>query len=362
MTIYIDRPGVYTLTHNVFENIVIRAAGVTLDGNGFTVRGDKSVLNSIGIQSIAASTTVTEVNVTGFGAGIHLGGAGSKVTYSNAYDCMARGIGVAGGNGTIDHCTAGNIGGLTAKELNGVTVGIAAWGDNNVVSYSNVHHILGAKESCGYSFGGNGGKLMNSLAQGQDSTGWSFGVWAGGSLAISNSYLHSWDDAVGNKGGITATNSTIKGYHAAALGGPIVDAGHIVTSQLVPNEAKYIRGTADRDHIVGGKADSLIVGMGGGDSLFGGPGKDIFACSPFGELTVLPDFTKGQDRISTNYYRHNNIVQNGDEATGLLATFLFNPESHILYFDRDGGGRAPEVQIAYIPYVSVMDKSDFYWV
>jgi hypothetical protein len=379
MTWIIDKPGRYTLTHDFHDNIRIVVPGVVLDGNGFTVRGDKSVVNSIGIQSIAANTTVTDVNVTGWGSGIHLGGSGSKVTFSNAYDCMTRGIGVAGGNGVIDRCTAGYIGDVSVEDYNGVTIGIGFWGGNNVVSNSNVHHILGAKESVGYMLSGSG-KLQNSLAQGQDSTGWSFGVWGGGTdritrqpnvdLQISNSYLHSWDDAIGNKGGITVTNSTLKAYHAASYA-PADYGANVVATQMAPDNAKYIRGTADRDHIVGGSADSLIVGMGGGDTIYGGAGKDIFACSPSGALTCLPDFTPDVDRISTNYYYRNGaeVVQNGDEATGSLATFLFDFDTKvkvkdkILYFDRDGGGPAPQQQIAYLPYMDrPMQHSDFYWV
>ena len=106
----------------------------------------------------------------------------------------------------------------------------------------------------------------------------------------------------------------------------------------------------------------MIVGAGGSDVLFGGAGNDLFACSPYNALTCLPDFTKGQDKVSARYYDVNaNEIQNGATATGNKATMLFNPDNHILSFDPDGGGAKAAQQIAHIPTRSTMQAWDFVW-
>ena len=317
------------------------------------------ISGSIGIISSFKDTIVSHVDVEGFGTGIHLAGKGSQVSHTKVTDCLVGGVSVGGGNGTIHHTAVGDIGG--AKDYHGVTFGMVMRGDNNVVSYSNVHDIRGTLESCGYMFGGSA-KLHDSIAQGQGSTGWSFGVWGGGSggVTISKSYLHSWDEAIGNRGVITVLNSTLQGYHQAALGG-FIDGGNVRATSPAPNNARYIAGTTGRDHIVGGDGDNFIVGRGGADTLFGGKGDDIFACSA-NSLSLLPDFTPGEDRISTTYYKHNNSLQIGETAKGRSGTMLFDPDTHILSYDRDGAGRTPAQKIAYMPYVFSLDHSDFYWV
>ncbi len=301
---------------------------------------------------------------------MHLGGAGSKISYVDVYECLIRGMGVAGGNGIIEHSTAGYIGGAPDWFF-GATGGMAVWGDDNVIRNSNVHHLNGPFESVGFVFGGRG-SLVDSLAEGTDAGGWSFGVWGGGGgtggLTVTGTYIHSWDEAIGNAGVVAVGNSTLQGYRTA---GPFTDLGNVNASVGTPNNSAYIAGTTGRDHIIGGPGNNIIVGLGGPDTLFGGAGADIFACSPNGVLSVVPDFTPGQDKISTAYYaHHNNSIQNihinvggGDElqATGSQGTMLFNTYNKTLYYDPDGAGKlAPEL-IAYLPYVATMQESDFDW-
>ena len=167
MTIYINTPGVYELTADVYDNIIIGVAGVTLNGNNFTVHGDGTggpLINTIGILSSSQNTIVQNVNVEGFAAGVHLGGAGSKVSYVDVYECLIRGIGVAGGNEIIEHSTAGYLGGAPDWFF-GATAGMAVWGDDNVIRNSNVHHLNGPFESVGFVFGGRG-SLVDSLCGG----------------------------------------------------------------------------------------------------------------------------------------------------------------------------------------------------
>ena len=133
MTIYISTPGTYTFTKDIYEKIIIGADNVKIVGNNFTIHGDHNKSgNTIGIRSSGKKTSVLDVNVEGFMAGIHLGGANSLVSHADVYGCYARGIGVAGGNGKVEYSTAGYIGGL--KDYYGVTVGIVAWGSGNLVT------------------------------------------------------------------------------------------------------------------------------------------------------------------------------------------------------------------------------------
>ena len=50
-TIYINTPGTHTLTHDIYENIIV-SANVKIVGNNFTIHGDHNKAgNTIGILS-----------------------------------------------------------------------------------------------------------------------------------------------------------------------------------------------------------------------------------------------------------------------------------------------------------------------
>ena len=63
MTIFITKPGTYTLTGDVHENIVISAPNVFFNGKGYRVVGDLTDTKSIGIFSTAAAKNATVYNV-----------------------------------------------------------------------------------------------------------------------------------------------------------------------------------------------------------------------------------------------------------------------------------------------------------
>ena len=63
MTIFINKPGVFNLTRDLNENIIVGVAGVTINGNGFTVHGkddDELVANA----QKHVSTSHPEMTVT----------------------------------------------------------------------------------------------------------------------------------------------------------------------------------------------------------------------------------------------------------------------------------------------------------
>ena len=172
----------------------------------------------------------------------------------------------------------------------------------------------------------------------------------------------SYDSAISGTSTIDVINSTIKGYWQG-IAIPYTADGRTVVSAATPNNAAYFAGTSSRDHLVGGPGTNKIVGGGGADTMTGGAGKDIFVCSPYGALSVLPDFMQGQDKVSTAYWHVDpGDIQNRAAAVGTESCMLFNPNNKTLYYDPDGGGRQLPSQIAYLPYVATMKASDFDWV
>ena len=107
------------------------------------------LLNTIGILSSSQNTIVQNVNVEGFAAGMHLGGAGSDrhPTSTSTSASSAASVSLAATESSSIR-TVGYIGGAPDWFF-GATAGMAAWGDDNVIRNSNVHHLNGPYESVG---------------------------------------------------------------------------------------------------------------------------------------------------------------------------------------------------------------------
>lgn len=354
LTISNPTPGqeyVYTLTGNVYDNIVLEA-GVDLNLNGYSVIGSGS---GIGISSQSGDAEVGGGTVTGFESGVQLTGG-----YSAAYDlvvtnCLSMGIGMGGGNNSVYGCTVGNIGGSQAY---GAVTGITFWGNNSYSYNNNVYGVHGLFESVAYNFGGTG-SMVNCIAQGTTPQGWNMGVWNGGSqpLLIDGCYIWGFDFGVLGTGTPTLQNSTIDADYLVSFV-PYVDYGGNSLSQDGSDGSGYIYGTSGHDTLVGSSGADTLVGLGGADNMYGGAGADTFVFSPGSNMSVAPDFTQGEDHIYMAYsYAHQ--LQYGTSATGSAPTLLWDSAQKVLYDDPDGAGGAAAQQVAWLPYVTTLTVSDF---
>jgi Ca2+-binding RTX toxin-like protein len=108
-----------------------------------------------------------------------------------------------------------------------------------------------------------------------------------------------------------------------------------------------IQAGGDDDRVFGGAGDDEIWGdnpsvslHSGNDTLSGGLGRDTFVFSEFddGELDIILDFNLNEDFLKFTFTVPTNwAFETGAEASREgIATFLFDPSSHILSYDEDG--------------------------
>jgi Ca2+-binding RTX toxin-like protein len=137
-------------------------------------------------------------------------------------------------------------------------------------------------------------------------------------------------------------------------------------------------GGADRDKLFGGDGDDYLVGGAGEDELGGDAGADRFDFYGFaGEQSgydYIRDFNIAEDKIGIyvgagSIFRNVGLAVNasvavsqfhiGENATNPLHRFIFNSDpfySSSLYFDPDGSGIAPQVELVSIAKVYTNDS------
>ncbi|MCV3769038.1 calcium-binding protein [Rhizobium sp. TRM95796] len=139
-----------------------------------------------------------------------------------------------------------------------------------------------------------------------------------------------------------------------------------------------IRGANGGEHLDGGSGDDVLFGRGGndtlvggldGDLLSGGSGKDVFVfSSAFDAGDEITDFTRGQDRLSVNAINFdmtgkkavNVVVSDEVEFSAAAPTFLFESDTHRLWFDADGkAGDEEAVLLATLDDVKTLSQGDF---
>jgi len=87
------------------------------------------------------------------------------------------------------------------------------------------------------------------------------------------------------------------------------------------NANDVIVGTSGNDILAGGFGDDLIVGVNGGsDTVFGGPGRDVFQLNA-GTTLNIRDFRKGAD-----------MIQLGSSLTSAGISLQWGGEDNITYF------------------------------
>ncbi len=147
----------YTLTGNINDSIVVQRTNITIDGNGYTVKGPGSVMYYAGVHieyvssSVSDNVTVKNVTITGFGVGISLVSTEGNKILGNTITNNTNGIafGEAWNNtisGNIITNNTNGFGGSTVADtvfsgniIANNTVGIYfSWAQDNVLYLNNI--------------------------------------------------------------------------------------------------------------------------------------------------------------------------------------------------------------------------------
>lgn len=128
-----------------------------------------------------------------------------------------------------------------------------------------------------------------------------------------------------------------------------------------------LRGQAGDDSIAGGSGADTLVGGVGRDFLDGGSGADQFRFEASGEgADVALDFTRGEDLLVFDAAGFENldanfdlVVNNDPQPTDGDETFLFDANSHKLFYDSNGDVAGGRELIAVLDDVNTLTKADF---
>lgn len=331
---------------DVWDAIVL-GANVDINLNGFTVHGPGKAggIGTIGILSNTPGAEVYGGTVDGFGVGVQLQCGDGAVGDMIITNCLARGVGMAGGTNSAYNIVVGNVG-SGAVDFYGVTCGIAMSGDGSYAFGNNVYGLHGRYENVAYVMGGDG-RLIDCIAQGQNAQGYSAAIWNGGlgrTLMIDGCRLWGYDHGMVGTATVGVSDTEIDAAFEIITNSHFVDnGGNRFHVEVLPVDG-YIIGTAARETLVGGSGDDTLVGGGGADSFFGGAGADTFVFSPVA-FCVATDFVRGQDTIYLAY----------DYAD--VATWSFDSQ-HRLMVDHDGAGSHAAQAVAYLPYVDELTTVD----
>lgn len=182
----------------------------------------------------------------------------------------------------------------------------------------------------------------------------------------------SGDQAIELAGeGTDAVNSDISFVLSANIENLILRTGAVIdgTGNALDNR---IEGNSAANSLSGLGGNDTILGKSGNDILSGGGGNDIFLLdtAPNASTNVdrLTDFTPGADRIHLE-----NAVFTGLPATGTLSAaafqlgaaatqaddrIIYNKSAGALFYDVDGSGPTPQVQLAILAPAPTLGNSD----
>lgn len=183
----------------------------------------------------------------------------------------------------------------------------------------------------------------------------------------------------------------------------IVDLGAYEFPGVIVNEIRgtnrndNLRGTADDDLILGLRGRDRLSGRGGNDTLDGGPGNDTLNGGPGDDILIgglgndvltggagndrfdfnnpeegintIRDFDRGDNLIGisaegfgsglTEGVLSRNQFTLGRRASSAQQRFIFNRNNGQLFFDPDGSGSEPQVQIATLENNASLTARDF---
>jgi Ca2+-binding RTX toxin-like protein len=124
------------------------------------------------------------------------------------------------------------------------------------------------------------------------------------------------------------------------------------------------------DRLVGGDGDDILVGGAGNDVSTGGSGADRFMFYSLKEgVDTITDFTSGIDKIAISSIALDGKLPADVELTdsqftvGASATssshrFIYNFSTGALFFDLDGDGLMPQIQIASLGSSTALSRND----
>jgi len=133
-------------------------------------------------------------------------------------------------------------------------------------------------------------------------------------------------------------------------------SGNNNNNLIIGNNANnFLAGISGNDLLIGNNGNDTLTGGGGNDQLRGGSGNDTFAFnSPTERQDFITDFNINFDKIalrsgpfglSLGTLNPNRFVL-GSVAANTLNRLIYQPTTGALFFDPDGTGTSPQVQLA----------------
>lgn len=117
-------------------------------------------------------------------------------------------------------------------------------------------------------------------------------------------------------------------------------------------------GNDGRDRLLGGDGNDVLIGGSGGDVLTGGAGRDRFVLNVLQPVRdAIADFNVTEDVLQisglpASFKRgrplHSAHFQVGQRAIDRSDRVIYNSTSGVLFYDADGVGRSPQMQIAQL--------------
>jgi Ca2+-binding RTX toxin-like protein len=134
-----------------------------------------------------------------------------------------------------------------------------------------------------------------------------------------------------------------------------------------------LSGGGGGDTLSGGDGNDILTGGAGRDLLTGGAGADRFVFASTGDLgDTIADYDAGDVlQFSSKAFGRPGALVTGEtlivsddpvSAVSRKATFLFDTDTGVLSYDRDGTGKAGPVTVATLTGVTTLDVSDFVFV
>jgi VCBS repeat-containing protein len=171
--------------------------------------------------------------------------------------------------------------------------------------------------------------------------------------------------ATGNDFANTITGNAGQNRLSGGLGGDLL---------VGMDGADTLYGEVGNDFIQGNNGDDMLIGGAGLDELIGGAGADRFVfdvLAPSAERDTVKDFTPGEDlfvfaRAVFDAFAATppgalpaSAFTTGTAATTIDQHVIYTPSSGSLFYDPDGSGVAPMVQVAFLGTKPTLTAASF---
>ncbi len=130
-----------------------------------------------------------------------------------------------------------------------------------------------------------------------------------------------------------------------------------------------VKGGDGRDKLHGGKGDDALHGGTGRDKLWGGAGQDTFLFREIDAVDVMKDFAPGVDSILLDVAVFARLTRgtllpgqfnDGSSAIDAETRILYDKETGVISYDRDGDGGAAAVAFARVKPGLALSHDDFF--